>query len=332
MLTDNFLRKHNYLRVSITDKCNLRCKYCMPPEGVVLLTHNEILRNEEFVELIKVFVEMGIDKIRFTGGEPLLRKNFMDIISNTRKLFPHVKLALTSNGILLGKYLEDLRSLKVNKINISLDTLSRGRYETLTGRDSFNEVLENIDSALDMDCFNIKINTVLFEETLDEIDDFLEYIKDRDLILRFIEKMPFTDETDSLKFIPAKKLIETFETRGKLKRNESIDTNVALMYRFIYKEKYNLKIGIIPPMTHKFCSSCNRLRLTSDGHLKTCLHSSDEHDLKTPMRNGIGLDKLKEIIRDAIDSKHEGHNLDCYSHDGGCVKLNGTRVMSKIGG
>jgi len=332
MLTDTYLRKHNYLRISITDKCNLRCRYCMPPEGVTFLPHTEVLRNEEFVDLIKIFVNMGVTKVRFTGGEPLLRKGIMDIISSTRQLFPDLELCLTTNGVLLGDYLDRLHEVKLNKLNISLDTLSKKRYEDITRRDSFDQVISNIAQTVESGNFDVKVNAVLFKETLDEIDDFLEYFKDTGVSLRFIERMPFTDEDSIQHFLPSDRLIEVLHTKGVLTRIPEADTRVALMYSLNYKGLYDIKIGIIPPMTHKFCSICNRLRLTSDGKLKTCLYSAEEYDLRMLLRLGTGTQEIMNSIIDSLKKKDEGHRLDCFSKAEGCSSLAGVSCMSKIGG
>jgi GTP 3',8-cyclase len=331
MLTDKYLRKHNYLRISLTDKCNLRCKYCIPAEGVQHLTHDEILRNEEFLSLIKIFSDFGVTKLRFTGGEPLVRKGFMNIIEKTREMLPNIELCLTTNGILLGHYLEDLKKFNLTKLNISLDTFNRERFEEITGFDLLDRVTTNLDTALKLNSFNIKVNTVLFKETLSEIDHFLEYFKGKNITLRFIERMPFTDEEENFKFIPGQELIDLLETKGKLVRNKKIDTSVSVMYDLLYKDKYTIKIGIIPPVSHKFCSSCNRLRLTSNGNLRTCLYDTKEYDLKTDLRNN-DIEKVKNTIIESVKCKEEGHKIDCNSETHGCSSLINSPSMSRIGG
>ncbi len=162
MLTDSYSRKHDYLRVSITDRCNLRCSYCMPPEGIELLQHDQVLRNEDFVRLIGIFVSLGVVKVRFTGGEPLVRKGFIDIVSRTSELYPGLELCLTTNGTLLGDFIESLRRLKLKKLNISLDSLSRDTYRSITMIDCLEDVRANIDRVLAYRFFDVKINTVLF--------------------------------------------------------------------------------------------------------------------------------------------------------------------------
>ncbi len=332
MLTDPYRRKHDYLRVSITDKCNLRCRYCMPPEGVELLPHYQVLRNEEFVRLVDIFASMGIVKVRFTGGEPLIRKGFIDIVSRVRSLHPELELCLTTNGILLGDYIDDLQNLAVKKLNISLDTLSKDTYLAITMRDGLNDVIAAIDRALASGFFDVKVNAVLFRETIAELDDYLDFFKDRDVTIRFIEKMPFVNDESGGSFLSSDVLIGELQARGDLARNTGIDTNVALMYQYRYRGKYPMKIGVIPPMTQKFCSSCNRLRITSDGYLKTCLHSSADHDLKSLLRDGADDDTVRAEILKAVSEKGEGHSLDCDHDEGGCSALSRSRFMSKIGG
>jgi len=332
MLTDAYLRKHDYLRVSITDKCNLRCRYCMPPDGVDLLPHEQVLRNEEFTRLIGIFVSMGVTKVRLTGGEPLVRKGFIDIVSQMRSLFPGLELCLTTNGVLLGDYIDDLRRLSLKKLNISLDTLSRERYREITMRDSLGDVIAAIDRALDSGFFDVKINAVLFRETIPELDGYLEYFRERNVALRFIEKMPFVTGDGGGSFLPSDLFVRELRSRGDLARNTAIDTNVAVMYDFMYRGKYPMRIGVIPPMTHKFCSSCNRLRITSDGCLKTCLHSDADYNLKRLLREGADDERIRQEIMKAVSMKGKGHSLDCVSEEGGCSSLSQSRSMSKIGG
>ncbi|MDY6935500.1 MAG: GTP 3',8-cyclase MoaA [Spirochaetota bacterium] len=333
MLTDKFLRRIDYLRISITDKCNLRCIYCMPKEGVTLLPYEEILRNEEFIHFINIFISLGVRKIRFTGGEPLIRKGFVDIISKTKKLFPDIDLGLTTNGVLLDEVLDNLYSIQLHGLNISLDSMSRERYAMITGRDYFYRVISNIEKAIAFDFFNIKINSVLYEGTIEELEVFLDYFKEKNITLRFIEKMPFTIDERLQSNVSCNDLINHLDRFGDLMRNKRMDTRVSMMYDFYYKNRYKMKIGIIPPMTHNYCHKCNRLRLTCDGFLKTCLLSNIEYDLKRPYRMGIGDNALQQIILQAVSEKPKHHNHNSlYISDEGCSSLAPNRSMSKIGG
>jgi GTP 3',8-cyclase len=329
MLIDKYSRKLDYLRVSITDKCNLRCNYCMP-QGTALLEHDEVLRNEEFVHLIALFSNLGIRKVRFTGGEPLVRKGFIDIIAGTREACPGMELCLTTNGILLDEAMNDLKKLNVRKLNISLDTLSSEKFNEITGKDYFHRVISNIETALAQDFFEVKINSVLHEDIFNELDAFLDYFKEKNTTLRFIEKMPFAI-TDK-KQVSYKDLLAELERRGHTTRNDHEDTKVAFMYDYLYKDKYNMKIGVIPPVSHNFCSGCNRLRLTCDGFLRTCLLSNNEYDLKSSFRMDMGDDAIEKIILKAVGEKPRAHTLECSNPDDICSSLNSTRTMSKIGG
>lgn len=333
MLKDKYQRKLNYLRVSLTDKCNLRCRYCIPPSGVDLLAHDEVLRNEEFIYFIGLFAEMGVRKIRFTGGEPLVRKGFLHIIEKTRERFPELELCLTTNGTLLESSLERLRALGVRKINISLDTLVRERYRLITGRDEIGSVLSSIERALEYDYFKVKINAVLFRETLEELGSLVGFASTRDLVLRFIERMPFLGEEEHQHFVPAAELEAGLSRLGELRRDGKTDTSVAIMYELHGAGERPVRIGIIPPMTNKFCSHCNRLRLTCDGRLKTCLYSQKEYDLKAPYRQDMGDAAIREIILGAVNEKPREHNIDCVEYGSqGCASVLSIRSMSKIGG
>ncbi len=332
MLKDSFLRNHNYLRVSVTDKCNLRCRYCMPPEGVEFLPHDQILRNEDFARIIRVFINMGINKIRFTGGEPLVRKGIMDIISDSRSFSPHVELCLTTNGILLNEYADDLKNLGVKRINISLDTMSKSRFLDLTARDYFDTVINNIEKMEASGFFNIKVNTVLFTHTLEEIDDFLDYFMDKNITLRFIERMPVTEQDALNSFVPSDELIKVLESKGKLTPIIKDASDVAMRYDISYKNR-NIKIGIIPPVTHRFCSSCNRLRITAEGNLRTCLYSDINYNLKEVLAKSSDDEELIKYISGAIKEKQHGHNIECTSDNKGCRSIScGIKAMSRIGG
>lgn len=332
MLKDNFLRTHSYLRVSVTDRCNLRCRYCMPPEGVHFMKHDEILRNEEFIRLIDILVRMGIRKIRFTGGEPLMRRGFFDIISETYRMHPETDLCVTTNGTLLDEYITDLKKYNVRKLNISLDTMSRERFTSLTGVDHFNSVVDNIEKALSENFFDIKVNGVLLKSTLDEIDAFLDYFADKNIVLRFIERMPVTEQDMFNEFVPSDELIKLLSEKGELTRKNSDDTDVSLRYNLKHR-KGNIKIGIIPPVTHRFCASCTRLRITSEGNLKTCLHSNSAYSLKELLRGDADEQVIMESISAAIKNKWEGHKIECTTDNRGCRSITaGVKSMSSIGG
>ncbi|MFA5518211.1 MAG: GTP 3',8-cyclase MoaA [Spirochaetota bacterium] len=332
MLKDNFLRNHNYLRVSVTDKCNLRCRYCMPPEGVEFLPHDKILRNEDFARIIGLFINMGINKVRFTGGEPLVRNGIIDIISTARSFSPNVELCLTTNGILLNQYADDLQKQGVKRINISLDTMSRSRFLDLTGRDYFDTVVSNIEKSIGSNFFNVKINTVLFSHTLEELDDFLDYFMDKNITLRFIERMPVTEQDELNSFVPSDELIQALKSKGKLTPVIKEASDVAMRYDIEYKNR-KIKLGIIPPVTHRFCASCNRLRITAEGNLRTCLYSNINYNLKEMLDRKANDNELEKYIAKAIKEKQHGHNIECTADNKGCRSITcDIKAMSKIGG
>jgi cyclic pyranopterin phosphate synthase len=210
--------------------------------------------------------------------------------------------------------------------------MSKERFSFLTGVDNFDTVINNIEKSLKADFFDIKINGVLMKSTLSEIDDFLRYFVDKNITLRFIERMPVTEQDEFNEFIPSDDLIYILKEKGELTRKNIDDTNVALRYDLKFKNK-NIKIGIIPPVTHRFCASCNRLRITSEGNLRTCLHSDKNYNLKELLRNRVDEEQLISHIANAIKDKCEGHNIECTSDNKGCRSISaGIKSMSSIGG
>lgn len=331
MLIDSYNRKHDYLRISLTDKCNLRCKYCIPDGNVKFIPHNEILRIEELLLLIEIFVAQGITKIRFTGGEPLIRKGLDFLLENISTKFPELTLAITTNGILLGDNLDLLHKTGVKKINVSLDSLDPERFKSLTGSDYCSVVKENLSRAIEYNYFDVKVNTVLMTETLDELPSFIDYFLDRNITLRFIELMPLGWSRDlDCSFVTSDQLLSALSLLGKLEKKVLQDTQVAEMYEFT-KDSRRLSVGVIPAVSHKFCSKCNRLRLSCDGKLRTCLHSAETTDLKYLLRSNSDIKIIEAKIDEALQRKPAEHNLafkdNCsYRNCDGCVD------MSKIGG
>jgi GTP 3',8-cyclase len=327
-LVDLHGRVHDYLRVSVTDRCNLRCRYCMPQDGVEPLPHVDILRHEEILRLLGIFLDLGIKKVRFTGGEPLVRRGFMDLLAETSRLFPGTELCLTTNGTLLKGHLETLRDLRIRKLNISLDTISPERYLELTGTDGHRAVMEAIDRALELDAFDLKLNAVLFRETLDELVPMLDHFSQRRVTLRFIELMPF-GAVNGMDFLPAFELEKALSAMGALVRNGSGDTRVARMFDFTYRGRHAMKIGVIPPVSDRFCDRCNRVRLSSTGSLWTCLHGADYCDLRGLLRGGAGDDEIAGAITGCVMAKSREHRLECRGMEGPCSSLS---AMSRIGG
>ncbi len=298
-LVDKFGRKHNYLRISLTERCNLRCTYCMPPEGVELGPKSQYMTADEILKIASEFVSMGVDKIRLTGGEPLIRKDFEHILRSLASL--NVELAITSNAVILDKYLDLFKELGVKNLNLSLDSLNKEKFSTITRRNYFEKVMNNIQLFLD-EGFRLKINTVLikgFNE--DEIVPFIKWTKDKDLHVRFIEFMPFDGNSWNMdKMVSLKEINEIankYFTEEEVLRIEDKPNDTAKNYRV---KGYKGTFAVISSVTNPFCDSCNRIRLTSDGKLKNCLFSSGESDLLIRLREG---GSIKDLILENLSAK-----------------------------
>ena len=318
-MKDQFGRKINYLRISVTDLCNLRCIYCMPKEGIPKIQHEDILSVEEIEEIVKVFVKLGVNKIRLTGGEPLVRKGILDIVERIGKLEGIRDFAMTTNGLLLKEYAKDLRALGLKRVNISLDTLDDKKYSSITRIGSLQRVMKGIEAAKEVGLTPIKINTVLvggFND--DEIEDLVRLTEKEEIDVRFIELMPI-GEAIKLKadhFLSNEIVLQRVPSLIKI---DGEDPSSPAVYYKLPNGKG--KVGLINPVSCKFCKNCNRVRLTSQGKLKLCLHSDVEIDLREALRRGQAIEK---IIMDAISKKPESHNLE----DGVYV----SKKMYQIGG
>lgn len=298
-LSDNFGRVHDYLRISLTDKCNLRCSYCMPfnlPSG--FFADSVRMSPVEIGRMAKAFVSLGIKKIRLTGGEPFVRKEAKQILEELARF--KVELAITTNGILVNHYFDDLNKAKIKSLNFSLDTLRPDRYLSITKRDNFYNVMYNIHLLL-INNFNVKMNAVIMKGINDdEIIDFVEWTKDNPVHIRFIEFMPFSgNQWDTEKVITHKEILQTIKLKLNFNRLKDEKNSTSKNYKV---EGYKGSFGIISTMSEPFCSDCNRLRLTSDGKLKTCLFSQDETDLLTPMRQGKD---IRPLIIQSVQKKKE---------------------------
>lgn len=313
-MKDRFGRNITYLRISVTDLCNLRCKYCMPESGVKSLCHSDILSIEEIVEIVKVASKNGIKKIRLTGGEPLVRRGFINLCKQISKIDEIEDIAITTNGVYLKDMADELFENKVRRINFSLDTLIKEKYNDITRRNDFDKTMESLFYAIKKG-FKVKINVVLiggFND--DEIEDFVNLANDYDLEVRFIELMQIgeTANWSKDKFVSNKIVLEKvpeLEFDGV--------SGVAKIYKIKGQKG---RIGLISPISCSFCEDCNRIRLTSDGKLKPCLHSKDEINLK-----GLSGEELEEVFKRGIFEKPEKHHLE----DG---KSESARDMNKIGG
>lgn len=299
ILTDDFGRKHNYLRISLLEKCNLRCTYCMPADGITLSPKASLMTADEIFFIAQTFVENGVDKIRLTGGEPLLRKDFPEIASKLAKL--EVALSITTNGILVDRHMDVLKQYKINKINLSLDTLISSKFHSITLRNQFDKVIDNLHLLLNND-FKVKVNVVLmkgFNEN--EIVDFVKLTQYLPLSVRFIEFMPFAgNEWDRSKMISQNEILSELEKTFSSEEIQKLEDEKNFTAR-IYKIKdFQGNFGIISSITNPFCDGCNRIRLTANGKIKNCLFSHSETDLLTPLRNG---DSISGLISATIKSK-----------------------------
>ncbi|WP_029489175.1 GTP 3',8-cyclase MoaA [Ochrovirga pacifica] len=330
ILTDRFQRSHSYLRISITERCNFRCTYCMPAAGIPLSPKNHIMTYEEVFLVAQKFVALGVTKIRITGGEPLVRKDVALILEKLATL--PVELSITTNGVLIDKYIETFKACGIQKINVSIDSLDEQKFNTITRRNDFKKVMENIRLFVKDDFFKIKLNCVLmkgFNE--DEIPAFIQLTKDLNINVRFIEFMPFDGNKWNLDQLVSHQQVLDKATQffgnslvGKI---EDAPNDTSKNYRI---NNYQGSFAIISTVTNPFCDSCNRIRLTANGKLKNCLFSNGETDLLTALRNG---ESIETAIRVAINSKRKMRGgMDTQQQFTSDELRNQNRSMTAIGG
>jgi len=305
-LIDRHGRRHSYLRMSITDRCNLRCTYCMPPQGIDWTPRAEILTADEIVRLGTIFVGMGITKIRLTGGEPLSRRDVGQIAERLGALPGLKTLAMTTNGISLAKRAEALRTMGLNALTISLDTLKRDRFKEIAKRDQFDAVMAGIEASLAAGFAPLKINVVVMRGVNDdEILDFVAWAKDRPINVRFIEYMPFPDNKWS-----TGGLMPYAEMRTLIARDYELILLVG--ERTAVGKDFRLAghigtVSFVTSMTESFCGGCNRLRVTADGNIKSCLFHPAEQSLRDAMRAGGSDADIERLILGAVDAKQAAH-------------------------
>lgn len=328
MLRDSFGRVINNLRISVTDRCNFRCRYCMPEEGMVWLNKSELLSYEEIERLVKLFAQLGITKIRLTGGEPLMRKDLHRLVAKLSAI-PQIRdLALTTNGYFLAEQAALLSQAGLRRLNISLDSLDAGRFEQMTRRSHFDRVWKGIEAVEALGLRPIKLNAVLIRGVNDdEVVNFAHLVRTRPFIVRFIEFMPIglDDGWTPEKVVPTFEIIERIE-RGiglKLIPVERHGDQPADRYRF---EDGVGEIGFISSVSEPFCEHCNRIRITSDGKLRTCLFSLQETDLRSLLRSGATDEEIKRLILEAVWNKEVGHLINRPEF------VRPSRTMSQIGG
>jgi len=333
-MEDRFGHRINYLRVSITDRCNERCLYCMPHELQEWLPRSEILNFDEITRLVRIASDLGVTKIRITGGEPLVRQNVLQLFRQLGELTKITDIGISTNGSLLAKRIESgetvARSLvkcRVRTVNISLDTLDRQMYQSITGRDFLPQTLEGIAAAKEAGFERVKLNAVLMRgRNEDALPNLVRFARTENLLLRFIELMPVTttDVLTDANFLPVAEARRRLEWEfGPLIPEPDFKTNgPALYYRFADSQQ---RVGFIGAMTNlHFCESCNKLRLTCEGNLRPCLGSHLEFDIKTPMRQGASDEQLRQFFGEVVERKPEQHEFRYHYQPG--------RRMVAIGG
>ena len=299
ILTDTHGRKHSYLRISLSEKCNLRCTYCMPHDGIPLSPRSHLMTADEIETFAKVFVDHGVTKIRLTGGEPLVRKDFTAILARLAKL--PVKLSITTNALLTHRFIEDFKRYGLHDINVSLDSLNAEKFKFITRRDQYKKAFENIEQLI-QEGFNVKINAVLMKNfNEDEIVDFINLTKARAINVRFIEFMPFDGNAwNKEKLVSQAEVINRVTDHFGVKALQPLPNEKNFTARNFKIEGFQGTFGIISSVTNPFCDSCNRIRLTADGKLKNCLFSNEETNLLKPFREG---EKLEALIDAALNAK-----------------------------
>ncbi|MCM4158289.1 GTP 3',8-cyclase MoaA [Antarcticibacterium flavum] len=326
MLVDSHKRIHDYLRISLTDSCNFRCQYCMPDENIQCLPNKHLMQVDEIEQIAAKFVELGVNKIRLTGGEPMVRKEFPEILEKISKL--PVELSLTTNAVLAHKYIENLKAAGVRSLNISLDTLNPETFKRITKRDQFQRVWDNILLMLS-EGFRVKINCVGIEGVIEkEILDFVAITKDLPLHVRIIEFMPFEgNHWNSKKVVTAGQMLKWVEEEYDMVKLKDEPHATAKKYKAIGHEG---TFAFITTMTEHFCGDCNRMRITADGKMKNCLFGSEEMDLLGTLRKG---EDIEPLIRTSVIRKYKvmGGQFS-KSYKGAEASELKNRSMIKIGG
>ena len=329
LLQDTHQRNHSYLRISITEKCNLRCTYCMPAEGIALTPRPHLMTEYEIVSIAQTFVDLGVTKIRLTGGEPLVRKEAHGIIERLGQL--GVQLTLTTNGLLVHDFISTFKKAGIKALNVSIDSLQKEKYKAITRRDSFNQLWNNIE-LLQQNDFQVKLNVVLIKGFNDnEILDFIALTKAQKLQIRFIEFMPFDgNQWNKEKLVSYAEIIEQVHSvysETQLLRIQDQPNDTAKNYKI---EGFKGSFSIISSVTNPFCSTCNRIRLTADGKLKNCLFSNSETALLPTLRAGNPIEPLiyeniqsKHAMRGGMDNDAKFQNPDLFTQNRSMIKIGG---------
>jgi len=323
MLVDSYGRVIDYLRVSVTDRCNMRCLYCLPQGDVRFISHEDLLRYEEIISLSELLVGLGIRKIRITGGEPLIRKNILFLFERLVGLEDLREISLTTNGLLLGDYAEQLRKIGVGRVNVSIDTLQPAMFKTLTGSHRLSQVIGGIRAARGAG-LQVKLNVVAMKGINDgEYPHFISFSLENSCDLRFIEVMPrmYNDRFAADRYISSAGILKSLQSSYRL--HTLTPPGSAEKERLYQLEGSELRIGFISPISDPFCSKCNRLRLMSDGELKTCLYGEDGVNLRDILRKGCTDAEIEQAVIETVKAKPERHRI-------GCDNIN--LVMHRTGG
>lgn len=330
-LTDGYGRIHDYLRISVTDRCNLRCVYCMPAEGMEFEPDSRLMTFGEIEEAVRVMAGLGVRKLRLTGGEPLTRKGLEELVARLAAIPGIEDIALTTNGIFLARKAEALKAAGLNRVNISLDSLREDRFRAITRGGDLQKVLDAVQASLRAGLDPVKLNVVLMKGyNEDEITDFLRLTLDSKVAVRFIEYMPIGGDGEAWRkhYVPLTSVLKQCKRQGWLtEREHGTDGNGPAEY---YRIRGAAGVfGLIHPVSEHFCGSCNRLRLTADGYLKTCLYWSDEQRIR---RYAGDPDGLERMIRAALGQKPRNHEMALAMAGGTDGGRPTARTMSQIGG
>lgn len=332
MLTDSYKRHHTYLRLSLTERCNLRCRYCMPPEGVPLQPSESLLSNEEVLHLTKLFCAQGVDKVRLTGGEPLLRKDLVSLVESLSEIKGLKQIGMTTNGITLGRQLEDLVDAGLTHVNISLDTLSEQKFLDLTRRPGLHKVLQSLDAASQtLRKGRVKLNCVVMRDVNDdELEDFCLLTQQYPVDVRFIEWMPFSQNGwNQNRFVAYQEMLQRLSPL-QLERVQDGPNDTTKWYKLPSDSSMG-RIGFITSMSQHFCGTCNRLRLTADGQIKVCLFGASELSLRDVLRSTTtSKEDLQLLIYHALQQKK--YALGGHGSAQGIADAGDNRPMTLIGG
>ncbi len=326
MIRDTYERQIDYMRISVIDRCNLRCVYCMPAEGVRLIKHRDILTYEEIIRIVSVAAGLGVRKIRITGGEPLVRRNLPFLISSLNAVPGIEDISMTTNGVLLARHAESLAEAGLRRVNISLDSLRPNHFSEITRGGDIKTVLDGIHAAERLGLTPIKLNMVPVRGINDdEIEDFARLTMTAPYHVRFIEFMPIghREMWSEERYVSTDEIKKRVSALGPLSPVKERRSGPARYFRY---DGAPGVVGFISPLTHHFCESCNRLRLTSDGKLRPCLFSETEIDLRSALRSGAPDQEIERLLKLAVEIKPRGHTLDTER------AVSRLRPMSRIGG